>query len=274
MSNNHQLTTPLLESENSGGDDFVVAGDNGGAQHPSSSLDLNDDFESHFTQRIPISTVLNFRGSKLRVIDTDHDQIILQQQVDGTSTSTTTTDKDKKNNHPNKNNKVLVKRLSPATYTNRFLRVGYTLITILLLGFLFVFSLQVLLFLFISLPVDAGYAASSSDHVNMPAEEGGDVTTEDSGGGGAQVHVLSIVNTILSFPIMLYGLASLMAMGSAFVVDTYNGASIFRSIFIESIYMLVYLIIPSPGCTFMGCRYTGFRLLKPLLTYLPSLPMM
>ena len=88
MSNNHQLTTPLLESENSGGDDFVVAGDNGGAQHPSSSLDLNDDFESHFTQRIPISTVLNFRGSKLRVIDTDHDQIILQQQVDGTSTST------------------------------------------------------------------------------------------------------------------------------------------------------------------------------------------
>ena len=137
-----------------------------------------DEYESHFTLRIPTSTV-HFRGSTLRVIDTDHDQIILQQQ--------------QQNRTKKKKNKVLVKRLSPSTYANRFLRIGYTLVTILFLGFLFVFALQVLLFLFIALPVDGGYTSS----------------------GGSAVDVIGLISTLLSFPVMLHGLASLM--GKVFV---------------------------------------------------------
>lgn len=150
-------------------------------EHPTLADDNNndeadeDEYESHFTLRIPTSTV-HFRGSTLRVIDTDHDQIILQQQ-----------------HRTKKKNKVLVKRLSPSTYANRFLRIGYTLVTILFLGFLFVFALQVLLFLFIALPVDGGYTSS----------------------GGSAVDVIGLISTLLSFPVMLHGLASLM--GKVFV---------------------------------------------------------
>lgn len=160
-------------------------------EHPTLADDNNndeadedeDEYESHFTLRIPTSTV-HFRGSTLRVIDTDHDQIILQQQNQG--------DKEQ-NRTKKKKNKVLVKRLSPSTYANRFLRIGYTLVTILFLGFLFVFALQVLLFLFIALPVDGGYTSS----------------------GGSAVDVIGLISTLLSFPVMLHGLASLM--GKVFV---------------------------------------------------------
>ena len=188
------ITTPLLQPPDGGYDDEVDPESAALMVEPSSSsnktsisstshehptlADNNnndeadeDEYESHFTLRIPTSTV-HFRGSTLRVIDTDHDQIILQQQ-----------------NRTKKNKvKVLVKRLSPSTYANRFLRIGYTLVTILFLGFLFVFALQVLLFLFIALPVDGGYTSS----------------------GGSAVDVIGLISTLLSFPVMLHGLASLM----------------------------------------------------------------
>ena len=188
------ITTPLLQPPDGGYDDEVDPESAALMVEPSSSsnktsisstshehptlVDNNnndeadeDEYESHFTLRIPTSTV-HFRGSTLRVIDTDHDQIILQQQ-----------------NRTKKNKvKVLVKRLSPSTYANRFLRIGYTLVTILFLGFLFVFALQVLLFLFIALPVDGGYTSSE----------------------GSAVDVIGLISTLLSFPVMLHGLASLM----------------------------------------------------------------
>ncbi|KAL7536441.1 hypothetical protein ACHAWF_005468, partial [Thalassiosira exigua] len=116
---------------------------------------------------------------------------------------------------------ALVKRLSVGTYGQRFLRVGYTLVTVLFLGFLFVFCFQVLLFLFIALPVDSGYTS-----------------------GNRQVDSLAIISTILSFPVMMYGMSSLMALGSAFVVDTYNGAALFRSTTVEVLYMFVFLVAP------------------------------
>ncbi|KAL9179381.1 hypothetical protein ACHAXT_008671 [Thalassiosira profunda] len=181
-------------------------------------------YESHFTLRIPTSTV-HFRGHVLRVIDTDQDQIVLQQRVPGgVSKDFNGGDSGKdgrRKDGDGRPEKVLVKRLSPGTYANRALKIGYTLITILFLGFLFVFCFQVLLFLFIALPVDSGYTS-----------------------GNAEVDSLAIIGTLLAFPVMLYGMASLMAMGSAFVVDTYNGAALFRSTVVEILYMFVFLVVP------------------------------
>jgi len=149
--------------------------------------DIADEYESHFTLRVPASTV-HFRGSVLRVIDTDQDQIIIQQDRDGGDGG------DGKGGK-----KVLVKRLSPATMAQRFLRAGYTLITILFLGFLFVLCFQVLLFLFVALPVDSGYTSNS--------------TTFDA---------LALVSTIFSIPIMLYGMSSLMGeYGMAFDAESH-----------------------------------------------------
>ena len=118
---NNDIETPLLQAadDTNNGDEessssLSTTRATTNTNHPPNSDDV--EFESHFTLRIPTSTV-HFRGSKLRVIDTDQDQIILQETTH------------------NKHNKVVVKRLSPTSYSNRFLRIGYTLITILLLGF-------------------------------------------------------------------------------------------------------------------------------------------
>ena len=143
------------------------------------------DYESHFTLRIPTSTV-HFRGSILRVIDTDQDQIILQQRI--ASPGDATVDEEGGGGGGSKEeNKILVKRLSPGTIGQRFLRVGYTLVTILFVGFLFVFCFQVLIFLFIALPVNSGYTSENP-----------------------KVEPLSILSSLLSFPLMTYGMASLM----------------------------------------------------------------
>jgi hypothetical protein len=161
-------------------------------------------FEAHSSLRIPTSTV-HFRGSLLRIIDTDNDQIVIEQQQHKNKSS---------NDHDEKDKKIIAKRFSPATYPQRALRLGYTLITVLFVGFLFAFCFQVLLFLFIALPVDSGYTSDSSE-----------------------VDGVSVVSTLFSFPLMMHGMASLMAMGSAFVFDTYNGAALFRSTVVEIIYM-------------------------------------
>ena len=191
---NNDIETPLLQADdtNIGGKESSSLSttrettNTNSVHHPPNSDNNNDiEFESHFTLRIPTSTV-HFRGSTLRVIDTDHDQIILQETAHNNinNSNVSTGDGDYDNKHIM--NKVVVKRLSPTSYSNRFLRIGYTLITILLLGFLFVFSLQVLLFLFIALPVDGGYTSIGS------------------------LDTVGIVSTLFSFPIMLHGLSSLM----------------------------------------------------------------
>jgi hypothetical protein len=155
-------------------------------------------YESDFSLRLPISSV-RFRGCQLNVIDTANDQIILKQQL---------------YSEENKENKkaILVKRLSPATYAQRSLRIGYTLITVIFVGFVFVFCCQVFLFLAIALP-------TNSDQIwSIPK--------------------LAILLSLLSLPVMLYGLTSLMTMGCAFVVDSYRGGALFRSTTVEIIYML------------------------------------
>jgi len=155
-------------------------------------------YESDFSLRLPISSV-RFRGCQLNVIDTANDQIILKQQL---------------YSEENKENKkaILVKRLSPATYAQRSLRIGYTLITVIFVGFVFVFCCQVFLFLVIALP-------TNSDQIwSIPK--------------------LAILLSLLSLPVMLYGLTSLMTMGCAFVVDSYRGGALFRSTTVEIVYML------------------------------------
>jgi hypothetical protein len=136
---------------------------------------LADDlpFESHFTVRIPTST-LQYRGSLLRVIDTDDDQIILREVED----------EGKK--------KVLVKRVSLETMSQKVLRIGYTLVTILFCGFLFVFCFEVLLLLIIATQV---YSTSRAGELG-------------------QINGITLLSTLLAFPMMLYSMSSLMAMGS------------------------------------------------------------
>eukprot|EP00984_Skeletonema_dohrnii_P019076 scaffold9061_cov140-Skeletonema_dohrnii-CCMP3373.AAC.5 len=182
------------ESEGKNGSAIDDPSNNG--NNISSMNDDNAAYESDYSLRIPISNV-RFRGSQLHVIDTDHDQLILKQQSGS----------DEKHNKT-----TLVKRLSPITYAQRAIRIGYSLIVIIFVGFLFVFCCQVLLFLGIALPVNANQAWS------IP-----------------QIHLFS---TLLSVPVLLYGLTSLMTMGCAFVIDAHRGGALFRSTAMEIVYLM------------------------------------
>ncbi len=160
------------------------------------SVKYDISYESDYSLRIPISNV-RFRGSQLHVIDTDYDQIILKQQV---------------GNDKSHKNTSFVKRISPITYAQRCLRTGYSLITIIFVGFLFVFCCQVLLFLGIALPINSDQAW--------------------------QIPQVALVSTLLSIPVLLYGLTSLMTMGCAFVVDAHRGGALFRSTAMEITYLM------------------------------------
>ncbi|KAL7471321.1 hypothetical protein ACHAXS_011620 [Conticribra weissflogii] len=186
-----------------------------GKDEPGSDRDVDaTPFESHFSLRIPTSTV-HFRGNLLRVIDTEEDQIVIQEVPAPSASSASTASSFRRKKH------FLVKHLTPNTPSQYLLRLSYTLLTVLFLGFLFVFCFQVLLFLFIALPVDSSYNSQTLDF-----------------------DVLPLVSTLLSFPVMVYGMSSLMALGTAFVIDTWRGGVVFRSTPAEVAHAVVFLVVP------------------------------
>lgn len=75
-----------------------------------------------------------------------------------------------------------------------------------MMGFLLIFCLQVLLFLFVSLVMEGGLSSQQS------------------------LNFFHLLGTILSIPIFVYGLASTLTMASEFVVDTWEGHAFFRTI--------------------------------------------
>ena len=106
------------------------------------------------------------------------------------------------------------------------LRAMYTLVSILMLGFLLIFCLQVLLFLFVSLVMQGGF--TSTQNLNS----------------------FFLTGTLLSVPVFVYGLASALTMASEFVYDTFSGHHFFRSIlrwnavYIDWVAFAVFLGIP------------------------------
>ena len=86
------------------------------------------------------------------------------------------------------------------------LRAWYGLVTVLMMGFLLIFCLQVLLFLFVSLVMEGGLSSKQS------------------------LNIFHLLGSILSIPVFVYGLASSLTMAGEFVVDTWEGHQFFRSI--------------------------------------------
>lgn len=167
------------------------------------------DYVDHFSLRGPSSTV-RFRGARVMVYEQSNDQFLLEERVVAGG-----------------QRQVTVKRMRNGTFGLRILRTAYTLVTLLLLGFLFVFCFQVVLFLFLNLPVAGG------------------ATTNRPWNGGR------FIGTILSIPLFLHALGSIMALGTAFVSDTWNGHPLFRSILnisvvaVEWLCFIVFLGVPA-----------------------------
>mmetsp|Transcript_60050 Transcript_60050/g.178048 ORF Transcript_60050/g.178048 Transcript_60050/m.178048 type:complete len:1051 (-) Transcript_60050:224-3376(-) len=167
-------------------------------------------FVDHFSLGVPSST-FRFRNTRYVLYDGGEDQFLLEDRPSDLRAGNAQNGNDVNENSAfdkkNGRHVITMKRAHTDTFGLRLLRATYTLAALLVLGFLFVFCFQVILFLFLNMPADSG-GTRSDPNVNTGA----------------------IIGAILSIPIFLYGFASIMSIGVTFVEDTWSGHVLFRSI--------------------------------------------
>lgn len=161
-------------------------------------------FLDHFSLEAP-SDAVRFRTFAVRVFSNGTQQFQLVESSDKTLKAKVTSD---------------------GSSGLSILRGWYTLVAILMMGFLLIFCLQVLLFLFVSLVMEGGFTSNQS------------------------LNWFHLIGTILSIPVFVYGLASALTMATEFVHDTWKGHHFFRmilrwnAVYIDWIAFAVFLGIP------------------------------
>lgn len=106
-------------------------------------------FKDHFTLPIESSTI-HYRGARgaARVIQSGEAQYVLEETIEETG-----------------RHDVSIRRIHDSSEGAKFLRIAYTIVTAFWTGFLFVFCLQVLLFLFLDLAIEVG-STEIQDEIN------------------------------------------------------------------------------------------------------------
>lgn len=106
-----------------------------------SKIPIVSTFKDHFTLQIP-SSVVRYRNlhSAARILEASDAQFILEDLYD----------------ERDKTRHVSVRRIHDTSEGVRFLRTLYALVTAFWTGFLFIFCLQILLFLFLDVAIQSG----------------------------------------------------------------------------------------------------------------------
>ena len=191
---------------------------------------IGPNFTDHFSLRHPSSTV-RFRGARVHVYEAGYEQILLEDRRSFQDTKNEEVTKDDGDNGKSRRqhrHTITVKRMNWSGLGLRTLRLAYALIALLLVGFAFVLCFQIVLFLFLNLPVDAN--ASSIE---------------------ARKGRARVVGTLLSVPVFLFGMASLMAIGSTFVSDCWQGGPLIRavsglpSLVTEVLFFVFFILVPA-----------------------------
>jgi hypothetical protein len=149
------------------------------------------DFKDHFTLPIP-SSVIRYRESHsaARVIEGQNSQFVLEETYDA-----------KEDKHG-----VSIRKIHNSSEGVKVLRLSYAIVTAFWTGFLFIFCLQILLFLVLDLAIEVG-ATSQQQDANIGA-------------------ALGVIFSIVPF---VYGLASSLVIAGAFIVDTWRGHFLIRN---------------------------------------------
>ena len=138
----------------------------------------------HFTLKAPSSTV-RFRDTDFKVYGQRASQMLLEDKGDG---------------------ELMASSAKDGSFGVSAVRFWYCLVAVLMTGFLFIFCLQCLLLLFLSMCIDSGLTSKSDFEFGQ------------------------FFGSLLSLPLWIYGLASAMAIASSFITDTWNGSNFIRSI--------------------------------------------
>lgn len=160
---------------------------------------INFDFEDHFSLKSPSANV-RFRGKNVHIYDLANDQLQLEHRL---ITADEDGDDQEKGGglsgeNDNDGNKIKIqiamKRMRGGSLGLRILRGLYTLAALLMFGFLFVFSAQMVAYYIMEIP-----------HPNDDLKIG------------------TLLSSIAALPVMVYSMSSLMVFGMVFIGDTWNG---------------------------------------------------
>lgn len=136
-------------------------------------------FQDHFSLKSPSSSI-RFRGSNVHVCEGPTSQWLLEDKQDSV---------------------VTIRRVSHTSFTMRVFRSFYALISIFFAGFVLIFCLHVIIFLFF------------------------DMAAEVSGND----NIVALLGALFSLPLFVYGLSSTMTMAVHFVGDVWGGHSFLRN---------------------------------------------
>mmetsp|Transcript_62219 Transcript_62219/g.184011 ORF Transcript_62219/g.184011 Transcript_62219/m.184011 type:complete len:566 (-) Transcript_62219:1701-3398(-) len=162
----------------------------------------------HFTLQKP-SSVVRFRGADCRVYGDAGSQMLLEEE--------------KCEDGPNR---ISVKERRGSGYGLNMLRGLYTLVALFMGGWVFIFGLELLLFVFIDLATEFGATHTM------------------------ERNDLAFVGVLLSVPIFVYSFGLVMTIVGRFVADTWAGHPFLRtfgswtSVITEWVMFLFYLCIP------------------------------
>ena len=156
--------------------------------------------KDHFTLSIP-SSVVRYRNSRgaARVIEGNEFQFVLEESYNKE------TDRDE----------ITIRRIQDSNEGLRLLRLTYTIVTAFWTGFLFVFCMQLLLFLFLDLAIQLGITDQ-----------------QDAKGPAAAGAILGIIP-------LVHGLSAGMVIAGAFVMDTFRGHRLVRNFSFKKLSTLV-----------------------------------
>lgn len=153
---------------------------------PPATTDMDSDvhFFDHHSLRAP-SSALIFKKNHVQIYDQRNSQFLLQSN----------------------GNTVIAKKGKDGSVGLTALHAIYTLVSLLMTGFLLIFCLQVLLFLFLQLTVDSGLTSEGE-----PLDTG------------------QFLGTLFSLPVFVYSLACSLAIAAAFVADAWAGHTFLKQI--------------------------------------------
>jgi len=198
-------------------------------------------FVDHFSLRDPSSTV-TFRGARIHVYETPHEQILLEDRRSSIHSKSKEGSNDDDDNGKSRQRRhtITVKRMPHTSFGLKLLRLAYALISLLLFGYAFALSFQIILFLFVNLANNAGLTSSRGDLGNIEIFR-------------------QVVSTLLSIPVFLHGFSSLMAIATTFVVEAWSGGYLIRAVFgapavVSELLKFVFLLM-IPIITFFGALF-------------------
>jgi|AntRauTorckE5430_2_1112549.scaffolds.fasta_scaffold00427_8 hypothetical protein len=153
------------------------------------------------------SSALTFMNNETKVFTLGQTQIVLEKNPG--------------------NNEITAKQIEGSTPGLFLIRAAYTLVAFLMSGFLFIFCVQLILFLFLGLTIESGLTSSEESFT-----------------------FLVFVGTLFAIPAYLFAMANMMTIAMAFTVDTWNGQRLMKtimswdSVFMDWLATSVYIFVP------------------------------